>query len=305
MSFLTLNVRSLVTDGLLTEDGLFIGSNARDMTGKPIEENQLLRLYGGVVLRELSATLIELRQENLELNEALASNIAGAMEAQWERHDRFPGDVERLPQPYIEGSVPIVVRNSMVREYLGYRTVNDMQHLVDIFEGVVLREQLAARCVDVTEEQFARQLRVEQRQPVVVRWCQNSACKNKVVTRVDQAVAAIRRFGLMPVKGQPFSGKFFNPHAKCLNCNRDRSWMKSDGHPKHASASPPATLGSVADAILAQRQRDAQRIRPGKEKKTTQRATTKKDPKTPKKVTKKLKKAPPELVTVHLGEPSS
>ena len=298
MSFLTLSVPSLVSDGLLTEDHFFIGSNARDLNGQPLMEHQLLRLYGGVVLREVAETLVELRNEGLMMNEALASNIAAAMEIQWKEHDRFPGDTDRPPQPYSEGSLPLVVRSSMVREYLPYRTMSDMQDLIDRYEGKHLRWQLEASCTMVDEDTFARLLRTEQKQPVVVRTCQNPQCKTLVKTSLEQAVAAIRHFHLLPALGQPFAGKFFNPHAKCMACNRDRSWMKpvhGKFAPKeHGHTAAPTNLGTVADLIAAQRE----------VKKAPKKATKKAAPKkTAKKVTKKTaKKTMPELVTVNLAE---
>jgi hypothetical protein len=304
MSFLTTSIPSLVSDGFLTDDHYFVGAAARDLNGCPLAEHQLLRLYGGVILREIAETLVELRNEGLMLNEALASNIAASMELQWKEHDRFPGDCERPPQPYIEGIIPLVVRGAMVREYLPYRTLSDMRDLIDRYEGKHLRRQLEASCTTIDEDTFARLLRTEQKQPVVVRNCQNPSCKQLVKTTLEQAVAAIRHFHLLPEVGQPFAGKFFNPHAKCMTCNRDRSWMKpvrgKFSNKEASTVAAPSNLGTIADLIAGQRAHAAE--------KPPKNAAAKKP--AAKKATKKAKTATPpasvpELMTVKLDEERS
>jgi hypothetical protein len=214
------DLKDLRMMGLLTEDDWFVFHAARDCNNKKLNDNQLLRVYGAHARTEVPELVVELKHEGLDISPDMLLAIAQAMDHQWAQHGEFPCDPERRPEPYNPHRIPVVVRNAMVRTHLPWQTLEDMRNLVKRYRGDFLRAELQAadKLDHMSEQIFADLLRAERQQAVVTRICVNPACGQVARTTLEQAVAAIEKYHLLPQPGQPWSGKLFTPHQRCATC---------------------------------------------------------------------------------------
>jgi hypothetical protein len=229
------DLKDLQAVGLLTEYDRFVNHAVKDEDGKELTENQILRCYGAEFTGTVRGLVQELTREGLNISPDYIGMVAQAMRHQWEQIGRFPLDPEKRPEPFNRTELPLVVRNQLVRTNIPWETLDAMRDLVRRYRGDFLRADLEASGKEFYSDQtFADLLRAERQQPVVTRVCINSGCGQLARTSLEQAVAAIEKYRLLPQSGQPWSGKLFTPHQRCMNC-------RSQGRRETAAASPRHT----------------------------------------------------------------
>jgi len=251
--------RDLITMGLLSEDDEFVHNNARDKHGKKLSTNQCLRAYGARAHTEIPEFVAELVREGISISTDTVLAVATAMEHQWSSSSVFPFDPELKTESYDPHRVPMVVRNALVKVFIPYQTLDNLRYIMRVYRGEVLREQLqAAGKLDYTSEQvFTDMLRAERQQPVCSRICINPACGRAARTNVEQAATSVIKYELLPIAGQPWSGKTFTPHQRCVNCRtlgRTAPAMTDQPHTNNhgrGSARRPFRGGSMREKLQA------------------------------------------------------
>jgi hypothetical protein len=248
--------RDLITMGLLSADGVFLQANVRDNHGRMLSVNQCLRAYGARAHTEIPEFVAELVREGISISTDTVLAVATAMEYQWAESSAFPFDPELKTESYDPHRVPMVVRNALVKVFIPYQTLANLRDIMRIYRGEVLREQLQAadKLENMSEQVFADMLRAERQQPVCSRICINPACGRAARTNVEQAATSILKYELLPVVNQPWSGKTFTPHQRCVNCRTlGRTTATSDqphnGHGR--SARRPFRGGSMREKLQA------------------------------------------------------
>jgi hypothetical protein len=230
------DVKDLIATGLLVQDQ-FAAHAVKDERDALFSPNQCLRAYGAEYTCMVRPFVMELEREGIVVSPDYVSMVAQAMRHQWEQTGRFPFDVERRPEPFDPHALPLVVRNALVRTHIPWETLEAMRDLVRRYNGDFLRAELAASGKEFYSDQvFADMLRAERQQPVVTRICINPGCGQLARTTLEQAVAAIEKYHLLPQPGQAWSGKLFTPHQRCLTC-------RSQGRREQPASQPRTARG--------------------------------------------------------------